>query len=389
MIIKNAKVFIDGQFRDTDVRYDNSGILEIGKDLAGDEVIDAKSNYLYAGMVDAHCHGGFKRAFNYHPGFRSIGTHEEQVRALLAKLPETGVTTVYPTLAIKNKPINEIYEDMRDSVRVIRKVHRDYVGAEPLKFHFEHPFPTLDRYVHQYVKPATIERADLVVDGDYSDVGIFGIAPDYENAIPFIDYLVSKGVDPEDGYTKATVAQTREAADHGMNQASHLFNGYQPMHHRISGPAEGVLLEDRIFAQLTMDGYHVNPDWIKLTLRIKGMDRCYGITDLTEFSGLPEGRNVLEDGTVIETHDGFNWRPDGHLLSGNMVANEIMKCARDIVGLSMEEVGSLYFENPAKCLRLNDRGKIEAGRKSDLVIMDHDYKVLKTIINGDVYYEAD
>ena len=389
MIIKNAKVFIDGQFRDTDVRYDSSGILEIGKDLAGDEVIDAKSNYLYAGMVDAHCHGGFKRAFNYHPGFRSIGTHEEQVRALLAKLPETGVTTVYPTLAIKNKPINEIYEDMRDSVRVIRKVHKDYVGAEPLKFHFEHPFPTLDRCVHKYVKPATIERADLVVDGDYSDVGIFGIAPDYENAIPFIDYLVSKGVDPEDGYTKATVAQTREAADHGMNQASHLFNGYQPMHHRISGPAEGVLLEDRIFAQLTMDGYHVNPDWIKLTLRIKGMDRCYGITDLTEFSGLPEGRNVLEDGTVIETHDGFNWRPDGHLLSGNMVANEIMKCARDIVGLSMEEVGSLYFENPAKCLRLNDRGKIEVGRKSDLVIMDHDYKVLKTIINGEVYYEAD
>ncbi|MBQ3384795.1 MAG: amidohydrolase family protein [Erysipelotrichaceae bacterium] len=389
MIIRNAKVFIDGKFRDTDVRYDNNKILEIGKDLTGDEVIDAKGNYLYAGMVDAHCHGGFKRAFNYHPGFRSIGTHEEQVRALLAKLPETGVTTVYPTLAIKNNPINEIYEDMRDSVRVIRKVHKDYVGAEPLKFHFEHPFPTLDRYVHQYVKPATIERADLVTDGDYSDVGIFGIAPDYENAIPFIDYLVSKGVDPEDGYTKATVAQTREAADHGMNQASHLFNGYQPMHHRISGPAEGVLLEDRIFAQLTMDGYHVNPDWIKLTLRIKGMDRCYGITDLTEFSGLPEGRNVLEDGTVIETHDGFNWRPDGHLLSGNMVANEIMKCARDKVGLTMEEVGTLYFENPAKCLRLTDRGKIEVGRKSDLVIMDKDYKVLKTIINGEVYYEAD
>ncbi|MBE6115837.1 MAG: hypothetical protein E7187_03310 [Erysipelotrichaceae bacterium] len=389
MIIRNAKVFIDGKFWDTDVRYDNKEILEIGKNLTGDEVIDAKGNYLYAGMVDAHCHGGFKRAFNYHPGFRSIGTHEEQVRALLAKLPETGVTTVYPTLAIKNNPINEIYEDMRDSVRVIRKVHKDYVGAEPLKFHFEHPFPTLDRYVHKYVKPATIERADLVTDGDYSDVGIFGIAPDYENAIPFIDYLVSKGVDPEDGYTKATVAQTREAADHGMNQASHLFNGYQPMHHRISGPAEGVLLEDRIFAQLTMDGYHVNPDWIKLTLRIKGIDRCYGITDLTEFSGLPEGRNVLEDGTVIETHDGFNWRPDGHLLSGNMVANEIMKCARDKVGLTMEEVGTLYFENPAKCLRLTDRGKIEVGRKSDLVIMDKDYRVLKTIINGEVYYEAD
>ena len=55
----------------------------------------------------------------------------------------------------------------------------------------------------------------------------------------------------------------------------------------------------------------------------------------------------------------------------------------------MEEVGTLYFENPAKCLRLTDRGKIEVGRKSDLVIMDKDYRVLKTIINGEVYYEAD
>lgn len=389
MIIKNAKVFIDGHFVCTDVRYDNQNITEIGPDLCGDEVIDAQGNYLYAGMVDSHCHGGFLRSFNYTTSFKNKGTHEEQVRYLLDKLPSTGVTTVYPTLAVVYPPVVECYEDMRDSVRTIRKVHKDYKGAEPLKFHFEHPFPTLDRYLHPGLRPATPELADLVVDGDYSDVGIFGIAPDYENAIEFIDYLVSKGVDPEDGYTKATAAQTREAAEHGMNQASHLFNGYQPMHHRISGPAEGVLMEDRIMAQLTLDGYHVNPEWIKLTIRIKGLDRCYGITDLSGYSGLPEGENVMDDGGIIVTHDGFNWRPDGHLLSGNMVANEIMRCARDVVGLSMEDVGSLFFENPAKCLRLSDRGKIEIGRKSDFVIMDYDYKVLKTIINGEVYYEAD
>ena len=66
-----------------------------------------------------------------------------------------------------------------------------------------------------------------------------------------------------------------------------------------------------------------------------------------------------------------------------------MKCARDKVGLTMEEVGTLFFENPARCLKLSDRGKIEKGRRSDLVLMDQDYKVLKTIIKGEVYYEAD
>ncbi|MBR0385201.1 MAG: amidohydrolase family protein [Erysipelotrichaceae bacterium] len=389
MIIKNAHVFIDGQFHDVDVRFDATGIREIGQNLVGDQVIDASGQYLYAGMVDAHCHGGFLRGFNYSTSFKNKGTHEEQIRYLLDRLPSTGVTTVFPTLAIIYPPIKELYEDLRDSVRNIRKVHQDYRGAEPLKFHFEHPFPTLDRYLHPGLKPATRELADFITDGDYSDVGIFGIAPDYENAMEFIDYLVEKGVDPEDGYTKATAELTREAADHGMNQASHLFNGYQPMHHRTSGPNVGVLLEDRIYAQLTLDGYHVNPAWVKLTLKTKGIDRCYGITDLSGYSGLPEGENVMDDGRVIHTHDGYNWREDGHLQSGNMVANEIMKCARDVVGLTMEEVGRLFFENPAKCLRIKDRGKIEVGRRSDLVIMDKDYKVIRTIIKGETYYEAD
>ena len=59
------------------------------------------------------------------------------------------------------------------------------------------------------------------------------------------------------------------------------------------------------------------------------------------------------------------------------------------MGLTMEEVGRLFFENPAKCLRIKDRGKIEVGRRSDLVIIDKDYKVIRTIIKGETYYEAD
>lgn len=389
MKITNAKVFIDGKFHDDlEVKYDKTGIKEIGKNLIDDEVIDAKGNYLYAGMIDTHCHGGFLRGFNYTTAFKNNGTHEEQVRYILENLPKTGVTTVFPTLAIIYPPRNEIYMDMNECVRNIRKVHKDYRGAEPLKFHFEHPFPTLDRYLHDGLKTPTKELADAIVDEDYSDVGFFGIAPDYENALNFIDFLVSKGVKPETGYTKATVEQTKIAADHGLSQASHLYNGYQPMHHRTSGPNEGVLLDDRIKAQLTIDGYHVNPTWIKFTLKCKGIENCYGITDLSGFSGLPEGENVMDDGSIVVTKDGFNWRPDGHLKSGNMVANEIIKCAKDKVGLSMEEIGTLYFENPAKCCDITDRGKIEVGRRSDFVIMDKDYKVLKTIIKGETYYEA-
>ena len=52
----------------------------------------------------------------------------------------------------------------------------------------------------------------------------------------------------------------------------------------------------------------------------------------------------------------------------------------------MEEVGSLYCENVAKCLNITDRGKIKVGRKSDLIIMNEDYEALMTIIDGKVFY---
>lgn len=48
MLIKNAKVFIDGQFQDVEVQFDEKGITAIGNGLKDDEVIDAEGKYLYA-----------------------------------------------------------------------------------------------------------------------------------------------------------------------------------------------------------------------------------------------------------------------------------------------------------------------------------------------------
>ena len=54
MVIKNAKVFINGRYLDIDVQFKDGVITNIGKDLADDEVIDAGGNYLYPGMIDTH-----------------------------------------------------------------------------------------------------------------------------------------------------------------------------------------------------------------------------------------------------------------------------------------------------------------------------------------------
>ncbi|MBR0474887.1 MAG: amidohydrolase family protein [Erysipelotrichaceae bacterium] len=385
MIIKNAKVFIDGKFNDVDVRFNEKEILEIGKDLSGDEIIDAEGNELYAGIIDAHCHGGFMRSFGHESRTDAYGSRDEQVKFLSEKLPETGVTTVFPTLAMDLTS----FKEEKEAVEHIRSIRKELKGADLMKFHFEGTYLTLDRYIEEggeYPMP-TREHSDWLVSNDYSDVAFICVAPDLPGAMEWIEYVSSKGVIPEAGYTKCTAEQMIEAADHGLRTCSHIFNGYQPMHHRDSSAVVGIMLDDRIKAQITMDGYHVNPAWVKLVIKAKGIENCYGITDLSSVSGLQDGENVLEDGTVVVTRDGFNWRTDGHILSGNNTMNQMMYRAHNTCGLTREQVGLLYAENPASCLGITDRGKIEVGRKSDFAIMDNDYNVIKTIINGEVYYQ--
>ena len=122
MKIINAKAFINGEFVSTEVQFDQSGIIAIGNDLPDDEVIDAEGNYLYPGIIDCHNHGGWLRAFQYGEE-DEFGTYEDRIRFLVEKLPEHGVTTVFPTLSGTN------YERVARTVRELRKLRGKYEGA--------------------------------------------------------------------------------------------------------------------------------------------------------------------------------------------------------------------------------------------------------------------
>lgn len=387
MKIKNAKVFIDGKFRDVEVQFQNGVITAIDEHIEDGDVIDAKGNYLYAGGVETHMHGGFLYSFYDNGQVEFQGHGEEHVREICKRLPQYGVTSVLATLGADSS-----LENLNYAVKCIRKARRDIVGADPFKLHFEGPYTNPNQhccYNPEFSAQPTKEHTLAMTDGDLSDVALINVAPEAPGAMEWIRWVTSQGVKAEVCYTHCTSDQVREAADNGLDQTSHLYNCFQPMHHRINGPVIGSLLDDRIKVQLTCDNYHVASDWIKLAIRLKGIDKCYGITDMTSLAGLGEGEHdhVPYYGKIF-VKDGIIKAPDGTICGGSNTWNEIMRVCRDKVGLTMEEVGSLYCESPARCLEIKDRGKIEVGRRADLVIMDHDYQVLRTILLGETYYTA-
>lgn len=387
MLIKNAHVFIDGEFRDVDVKYDNEKILEIGTNLQDDEVIDAEGNYLFAGFVETHMHGGFRKSFyrNYYSKNAADWNGEEDVKYILQELPKYGVTSVLATLDCQS------IEDSCDALRVIRKIRKEKVGADPFAFHYEGPFLNPKRSAcldpNLCVLPDK-EYTLKLVDNDLSDVMIMCLAPELPGAKDWCEWITSQGVHVEIGYTLCDSDLIRQAADWGADTTTHFYNGFEAMHHRKDGGIVGCLLEDRLTHQITCDGHHVSAPWIKLGIKTKGIDKFYGVTDLFNFAGLEDGEYDNDFYGKIVINDGaITTKKDGMLLGGNNTWDKIMRTARDKIGLSEIEVAKMYGENPAKCLGIKDRGKIEVGRRSDFCIMDKDYNVQKTLINGAIYYQ--
>ena len=60
MIIKNGQIFIEqrGTFEALDIRIESEKIVQIGKNLQGGEVLDAKGCFITPGLIEAHSHIG-------------------------------------------------------------------------------------------------------------------------------------------------------------------------------------------------------------------------------------------------------------------------------------------------------------------------------------------
>lgn len=386
MKITNANVFFDGEFHEVEVQVIDGIITKIDTHIDDDEVIDAKGNYLYPGGVDAHIHGGFLYSFYDNGLVDYMGHGEEHVKEICRRLPQYGVTSVVATLGA-DSPIDHLAY----AARCIRKVREEEVGADPFKLHYEGPLTNPSQHCcfnPEYSLKPTVENVLAMCDNDVSDVLLMNVAPEVEGAMECIDWLRDHNVLSEVCYTQCSSDQVKEAADHGLNQTSHLYNCFEPMHHRKNGAVIGALLDDRIKCQLTCDNYHVASNWIKLAIRLKGIDHCYGITDMTSLSGLGEGEHDVPYYEKVTVKNGIIQAPDGTICGGSNTWDKILKITRDDIGLSMEDTASLYFESPCKCLEIKDRGKIEVGRRGDLVIMDQDFHVLETFIKGVSFYKA-
>ena len=367
MIIRNARVFIDGKFNECDVRTENGLITEIGKNLEG-EGYDRKGQYLFAGFIDTHFHG----ACNVY-----CGDSLESMREIARTIPQYGVTSYVPTPIAKND------EETRNRIRTIRRA-RNETGARVagifLYTDYKHRSIPSDLISVVPTKEDTLR----IADGDLSDILAVLYAPELDPDCSWTSWLRENGVLPLIGFTEGTGEDVHQAVKHGARLTDHFPNGFPLLDHHKSTAVTQCLLEKDLYMQLNGDCIHVSPQFITMILKLKGDDHVIGVSDSSPLMGKPEGEYMMGDKKVF-IRDGAVRDVNGKLVTGCHTFDENMRTMY-ANGFSLETIGKIFTENAAEAYLLKDRGKIEVGRKADLVVMDQDLYVTRTMINGEWFY---
>ncbi len=340
------------------------------------EVIDAAGGYISPGLIDLHIHG--------YLGCDVCDGEESSMHAISKALLANGVTGYLPTTMTVDMRI------IRKSLEVCRSLmneSKSWDGSAILGVHAEGPFISEHKKGAQDAK--YILKPDASFVKEYADVlKIITLAPetDTDDFSAIRDICKNTNVTVSMGHTASDYATAIAATVAGVKHATHLFNAMTPLSHRAPGVV-GAALNSDVSCELIVDTFHVSPALYDMVFKLKGRKLCF-ISDCLPAGGLPYGEYTL-GGAKIIYRDIVCRLEDGTLAGSVLHLNDGVWNAFTNSNIPLNECVNCASLNPATVLGIADRkGSIEIGKDADVIITDSNFKVMKTIIAGEVKYES-
>jgi N-acetylglucosamine-6-phosphate deacetylase len=142
-----------------------------------------------------------------------------------------------------------------------------------------------------------------------------------------------------------------------------------------------------LVAGVIVDGHHLHPAMVNAAWRALGPARFLTVSDTTAGLGLPEGRTRLGDQEVVVS-GGTVRLFDGTLAGSAASVLDCLRLLRSTTGASLEDVVATVTTTPADLVGDRTRGRIEAGARGDLTLVDDDLHVVATVVGGVVVYDG-
>ncbi len=342
------------------------------------EVTDLGSWRLAPGYIDLHTHG--------FQGHDVTTGPPEDVASMARKLPQTGVTSFFPTIATIAKA--ETAHQVGQVAGIAES--QQHTSAEILGLRLEGPFINRAKKGAQYEPgirppdPAEMEELAAVSRGW---VRIVDYAPEEDEGDRFLARVVRLGILACIGHTAATYEQVIRAIDKGARHSTHLFNAMSALEHREPGVPGALLTDHRATVEVIADGIHVHPAMIKLALEARSSRDVALVTDAVAPAGLPEGDYNFV-GRPVTVRDGAVRLANGALSGSILTLDRAVRNTVKLVGLGWSEAIRMATHTPARIAGIAARkGSVTPGADADLVALDNHGFVQRTWTRGLLVYQ--
>jgi N-acetylglucosamine-6-phosphate deacetylase len=374
-------------------------------------------------MIDIHIHGS--------AGVDVMCADGEGLSKLSDFLLQQGVTGYFPTLvptdtegylsalsAIGSFAEQQASPDARPSARV-------------LGVHFEGPFVSQNRCgalhpEHFRTYDGDTASLDLFLGAQAScllPARLMTLAPEIAGGIALIRDLVARGVRVFIGHTQADPATLELAASAGARHITHFPNALDPLHHRKPGAVAWGLVRSDVTMDCIADFHHVDPLMLRLMYQSKGPDRLALISDAIPPTGLGDGvfsvwgdrirvsggctelvrpsedvatvsdatleaaaeNGLAEIGTAVDSAAEDRAAESRTASRQPTIAGSVItmrEALRNMISLGVPLYEAIHMASltPARAAgKEGDYGSIEVGKRADLVVLDDDLRVSRTI----------
>ncbi len=325
------------------------------------------------GILDTHNHGGF--------GVRvDPGCTKEEMKLYLKGLASEGVTGVFPT-TFELEGIR-LAADMAEEV---------YEGAKILGIHSEGPWGARvgEKGINLGYPSVDMEYARQMVENGKGKLKLVAIAPEVDGAEQAIAYFLEHGVRMAIYHTNANYEEANCGIDLGITVATHLGNVMTGLHHRDVGTLGACLLRDEVYCEIICDGLHVSLPMVQIMMKVKPHDQIMMVSDNVQYAGAPVGYyrrdiDAESDRSVIEvTAEGFVLSKSGRLSGSSKSVLYGMKNLVQKLGMPLDEVVLFSSLNPCTVYGFSEnKGSIEVGKDADFVIINDNFEVQETYLEG-------
>jgi len=365
-------------FKNCNIYLNNKKVVKTNLSVKGDKFVPFKDNgkaitlsnkyIIVPGFIEQHIHGC--------NGFDVMDSNEKALHAMASSMTRDGVTSFLATTMTVSK------KDIVKCLKVIANKQYKSNEAKILGIHLEGPFISKLKCGAQdpsnIIKPNKKDLLDFV-KASKGKIKIITVAIEETNK-EFFEVCAKNNILVSVGHSVANAKDLKSCLKY-VRQSTHTYNAMTKTLDKNDLIPE--IVKSNLYREIILDLFHVTKEQVLFIFN--DPNKIILITDSMEGRYMPNGIYKL-GGYDVYVKNGKALLSDGVKAGSILSLPQALRNVKKVTNLSFEQTINLVSKNIADNLKIKNIGCIKVGNIADFVVVDKNFNVYQTYVNGKLVF---